>query len=54
MICGNHDSYFKNTTDVNSINIFRDRPNVKVIDKTEEISLNGQRVLLVPWLGDVS
>lgn len=39
---------------MNSINIFRDCPNVKVVDKTEEISLNGQRALLVPWLGDVS
>lgn len=54
LICGNHDSYFKNTTDVNSINIFRECRNVKIVDKTEEIQLNGQRVLLVPWLGDVS
>lgn len=54
LICGNHDSYFKNTTDVNSINIFRSCPNVKVVDKTQELSLNGQRALLVPWLGDVS
>ena len=54
LICGNHDSYFKNTTDVNSINIFRECNNVKVVDKTEEIALNGQKTLLVPWLGDVS
>jgi predicted MPP superfamily phosphohydrolase len=54
LICGNHDAYFKNTTDVNSINIFRECNNVKIIDKTEEIQLNNQKVLLVPWLGDIS
>ena len=53
LICGNHDAYFKNTTDINSINIFKECDNVKVIDKTEEIELNGQRTLLVPWLGDI-
>jgi len=54
LICGNHDSYFKNTTDVNSINIFRDCRNVKIVDKTQEVLINGERTLLVPWLGDVS
>lgn len=53
LICGNHDSYFKNTTDINSINIFKEYNNVKIIDKTEEIQLNNQRVLLVPWLGEI-
>lgn len=27
---------------------------MKVVDKTEEIMVNKQRFLLVPWLGDVS
>lgn len=54
MILGNHDLFNKNSTDVNSINIFRDNGNIHVIDKTTEISLNGKPTLLVPWLGDIS
>ena len=54
MICGNHDSFLKNSTDVNSLNIFRNTKNVHVIDKPEEIDVNGQRCLLVPWLTDLS
>jgi hypothetical protein len=54
MIIGNHDLFNKNSTDVNSINIFRDIPNVYVIDKSVEIDINGKRSLFVPWLGDLS
>lgn len=54
MICGNHDSFLKNSTDVNSLNMFRDTPNVVVVDKPAEILLNGQACLLVPWLTDLS
>ncbi len=54
MIIGNHDLFNKNSTDVNSINIFRDIPNVYVIDKSIEIDINGKRSLFVPWLGDLS
>lgn len=54
LICGNHDSFFKNSTDVNSLNMFRDTPNVVVIDKPEEFAVNSQRCLFVPWLTDLS
>lgn len=54
LIVGNHDAYLKNSTDINSINIFRDTPNVTVIDRPEEVLVNGQRFLLVPWLSDMS
>lgn len=49
---GNHDIFNKNTVDVNSINIFRDKPNFTLIDKTTEIDLNGQKILMCPWLAD--
>ena len=54
LVCGNHDAFLKNSTDVNSLNMFRNTPNVHVIDKPEEIMLNSKRCLLVPWLTDLS
>lgn len=54
MILGNHDLFNKNSTDVNSINIFRDNANVVVIDKPTEVALNNKKALLVPWLADLS
>lgn len=54
LIVGNHDAYLKNSTDVNSLNIFRENPNVHVINDATEIQLNGQRCLLVPWLTDMT
>lgn len=53
-ILGNHDLYLKNSTDISSLIIFKDLPNVKIIDKPEEISINGNKSILVPWLGDLS
>ena len=54
MILGNHDLFNKNSTDVNSINIFRDNGNIHVIDSATEIELNKQKALFVPWLADLS
>ena len=54
LIVGNHDSHLKNSIDINSLNIFKDTPNVKIIDKPTEVSINGNSTLFVPWLGDVS
>jgi len=54
MICGNHDSYLKNTIDVNSLNIFKSMSNVVIVDQPLQISINGNNTLLVPWLGDLS
>lgn len=54
MIIGNHDSHLKNSIDINSLNIFKDTPNVILIDKPTQVSINGNISLLVPWLGDIS
>ena len=50
----NHDTYYKNTVDVNSVNIFKDNPKIHIIDKPTDVLLNGQKCLLVPWLGDIN
>lgn len=54
LIVGNHDSHLKNSIDINSLNIFKDTPNVDIISQTTEVSVNGNKTLLVPWLGDYS
>lgn len=54
MILGNHDLFNKNSTDVNSINIFRDNSNICVVDSPIDVDMNGKKALFVPWLSDLS
>jgi len=54
MIVGNHDSFMKNTLDINSIKMFSDIDRVQIIDTPTEASINGNLSLLIPWLGDLS
>lgn len=53
-IIGNHDIYMKNSVDINSMVIFNSINNVKIISSVEEVSINGNKSLLIPWLGDIS
>lgn len=53
-ILGNHDIYMKNSVDINSMVIFKSIHNVEIIDKVTEVNINGEKSLLVPWLGDLS
>lgn len=54
LICGNHDIYYKNTANVNSINMFKNNKNVVVIDSLTGATINGQKALFIPWLADIS
>lgn len=54
LIVGNHDSHLKNSIDINSLNVFKDTPNVVIVDKPMQVSINGNNSLLVPWLGELS
>jgi DNA repair exonuclease SbcCD nuclease subunit len=49
MIVGNHDAYYKDRSDVNSVSIFEDRKNVTVVSKATEATLFGKNCLFVPW-----
>ncbi len=53
-ILGNHDIYMKNTVDINSLVFFKNISNVTLLSDVTEISINGNRTVLVPWLGDMS
>lgn len=54
LIVGNHDAHYKNSVEVNSLNMFKDTKNITVVEKPTEIELNGKKVLLCPWLSDLS
>ena len=51
MIAGNHDTFFKNTNEVNALDLLlREYPNVITYSEAEDIIVDGKNVLLVPWI----
>jgi DNA repair exonuclease SbcCD nuclease subunit len=50
MLAGNHDTYFKNTNDVNSPDLLLRDYNFNVIDIPTTINLGGEDVLMMPWI----
>lgn len=49
MVVGNHDSYYKQKSDVHSLSILTGYPNIKIYDKTTSININGKTVTFCPW-----
>jgi DNA repair exonuclease SbcCD nuclease subunit len=51
MLAGNHDTYFKNTNDVNSVELLLgEYSNIDVIYSPETINLNGTPICMMPWI----
>jgi DNA repair exonuclease SbcCD nuclease subunit len=55
MLAGNHDTYFKNTNEVNSVDLLlREYDNINVIDTPQTIHLNygeiSHDVCMIPWI----
>lgn len=51
MLAGNHDTYFKNTNDINSPDLLlAEYSNVNVIDKPSTIDVHGYDVCMLPWI----
>jgi DNA repair exonuclease SbcCD nuclease subunit len=52
VIAGNHNTYYKNTNEVNSLDLLlREYPNIHIYDNDmTEISFGATRIALVPWL----
>ena len=50
-IVGNHTAYYKNTNEVNAVDLLlREYDNVKVYSKCEEVLLDKLKVLFIPWI----
>jgi DNA repair exonuclease SbcCD nuclease subunit len=50
MLAGNHDTYFKNTNDVNSPDLLLKDYEFNVIDRPTTIYVGGQTILMMPWI----
>ena len=51
ILIGNHDTYFKNTNELNSLNlILSGYDNINVIDECQEVDYDGTSVAYVPWI----
>lgn len=51
MLVGNHDTYYKNTNDVNSARILiTDLDYINIIDKPKTIRIQGHEICMVPWI----
>jgi DNA repair exonuclease SbcCD nuclease subunit len=50
-VVGNHTSYYKNTNEVNAVDLLlREYENVTIYSESKEIQLDKLKVLLVPWI----
>lgn len=49
MLVGNHDAYYKDRSDINSLTPFRGWPNVKIISQVESSENFNQTLTFVPW-----
>ena len=50
-IVGNHTAYYKNTNDVNAVDLLlREYDNVKTYSEVSSIEIGGCNILLVPWI----
>lgn len=51
-LAGNHDTYYKNTNEVNALTELVDGnySNIKVYVEPEEVNIEGEQVLFLPWI----
>ena len=52
IIIGNHDTYFKNTNEINAMENLSLNRNSIVYTKTQEVTFDGLNILFVPWICD--
>lgn len=51
MIAGNHDTYFKNTNEVNSPELLlREYGNIEILSEASTLDINGYEICFVPWI----
>jgi hypothetical protein len=54
ILVGNHDQYYHNRIDVNSIEALREHVNVNIVNKVSEETINGKNIITFPWISSES
>ena len=54
IILGNHDTYYKNTNDVNAIKNLKINKNSKTYTEPEVVSFGDLDILFLPWICDAN
>jgi predicted phosphodiesterase len=49
-LIGNHDTYLRNTNEVNSFSLIAGSHNFKFYDRATEVSFAGKKILFTPWI----
>ena len=50
-IVGNHTAYYKNTNDINTIDLLlREYSNIRIVSECEQITVGGLDILFIPWI----
>lgn len=53
LMVGNHDAYYKNTNEINAINLLlKEYDNVKVYSSATEVELGNLKTLFIPWINE--
>ena len=52
VLLGNHDTYYKNTNEVNALQNLNIPKNTKVYTKSETVTFDGLDILFLPWICD--
>lgn len=51
MLIGNHDTYFKNTNDVNSVKLLlKEYSNILYIERPTTLDVEGHKICMMPWI----
>jgi hypothetical protein len=50
VLIGNHDIYYHNRLDINSVEIIREFPNVELIGSVTEEKIDGYKIISFPWI----
>lgn len=54
ILVGNHDAYYKERSDVNSLSLFRNNTNITVYDRLDTIKQYKKRITFAPWATNIS
>ena len=52
VLVGNHDIYYHNRLDINSIEIVREFPNIEVVASVTDEKIDGYKIISFPWIVD--